>query len=220
MMPVRDDGVSSGASAVLGGGSLNACPCFGPRPLSARQSPTRQRIVAVQLRVAHSQLVRGVGGPYDCARGSIFRALKNCMSASANMWAPQTFLCRCDSIGTMSNLTRAQPADGKPAVSGAILRGAMGGDAGKGWLSQRRMLNAKNVSSFADDGAGRHIGCRNGPIRRAGCRAQARRTSLPGAARCATAPTARARALSIRAWPRSIRIICRNSSGTFAMDGA
>ena len=27
-------------------------------------------------------------------------------------------------------------------------------------------------------------------------------------------------ASSIRAWPRSIRIICRNSSGTFAMDGA
>lgn len=48
--------------------------------------------MAVQLQVAHSQLVRGVGviagGPYDCARGSTFRALRNCMSPSTDAPPP------------------------------------------------------------------------------------------------------------------------------------
>ena len=45
--------------------------------------------MAVQFQVAHSQLVRGAGvlagGPYDCAEGSIRRALTACMSPS--WWA-------------------------------------------------------------------------------------------------------------------------------------
>lgn len=45
--------------------------------------------MAVQFQVAHSQLVRGAGiiagGPYDCAAGSILRALTRCMSPSS--WA-------------------------------------------------------------------------------------------------------------------------------------
>ncbi len=48
--------------------------------------------MTVQLQVAHSHLVRGVGviagGPYDCAGGSIFRALKNCMSPSRDAPPP------------------------------------------------------------------------------------------------------------------------------------
>jgi poly(3-hydroxybutyrate) depolymerase len=48
--------------------------------------------MAVQMQVAHSQLIRGVGviagGPYDCARGSAFRALKNCMSATPDAPPP------------------------------------------------------------------------------------------------------------------------------------
>ena len=43
--------------------------------------------MAVQMDVAYSDWLRGVGvmagGPYDCARGSVSRALKNCMSPSA-----------------------------------------------------------------------------------------------------------------------------------------
>ena len=45
--------------------------------------------MAVQFQVAYSQLVRGAGiiagGPYDCAEGSILRALTRCMSPSS--WA-------------------------------------------------------------------------------------------------------------------------------------
>ena len=41
--------------------------------------------MAVQFQIAYSHLVRGAGviagGPYDCARGSVSRALKNCMAA-------------------------------------------------------------------------------------------------------------------------------------------
>jgi len=48
--------------------------------------------MAVQFQVAYSQLVRGAGviagGPYDCARGSISRALKNCMAAPAEAPPP------------------------------------------------------------------------------------------------------------------------------------
>jgi poly(3-hydroxybutyrate) depolymerase len=46
--------------------------------------------MAVQFQVAHSGLVRGAGvlagGPYDCAEGSVWRALTRCMSPS--WWAP------------------------------------------------------------------------------------------------------------------------------------
>ncbi|EXI67897.1 MAG: esterase, PHB depolymerase family [Candidatus Accumulibacter adjunctus] len=46
--------------------------------------------MAVQFQVAHSRLVRGAGviagGPYDCAAGSVWRALTRCMSPS--WWAP------------------------------------------------------------------------------------------------------------------------------------
>ena len=46
--------------------------------------------MAVQFQVAHSRLVRGAGviagGPYDCAEGSVWRALTRCMSPS--WWAP------------------------------------------------------------------------------------------------------------------------------------
>lgn len=46
--------------------------------------------MAVQFQVAHSRLVRGAGilaaGPYDCARGSTWKALTSCMSPSS--WAP------------------------------------------------------------------------------------------------------------------------------------
>jgi hypothetical protein len=48
--------------------------------------------MAVQFQVAYSHLVRGVGviagGPYDCARGSVSRALKNCMAAPADAPPP------------------------------------------------------------------------------------------------------------------------------------
>lgn len=46
--------------------------------------------MAVQFQVANAQRVRGAGilaaGPYDCARGSAWRATRNCMSPSD--WAP------------------------------------------------------------------------------------------------------------------------------------
>lgn len=46
--------------------------------------------MAVQFQVAWSRLVKGAGilaaGPYDCAEGSVWRALVSCMSSSA--WAP------------------------------------------------------------------------------------------------------------------------------------
>ncbi|MCM8566249.1 extracellular catalytic domain type 2 short-chain-length polyhydroxyalkanoate depolymerase [Thauera linaloolentis] len=42
--------------------------------------------MAVQLQVAHSRLVKGAGvvagGPYECAEGSMWRALSNCMEPS------------------------------------------------------------------------------------------------------------------------------------------
>ena len=45
--------------------------------------------MAVQFQVAYSQLVRGAGiiagGPYDCAEGSVWRALTRCMLPSS--WA-------------------------------------------------------------------------------------------------------------------------------------
>lgn len=48
--------------------------------------------MAVQFQVAHSHLVRGAGivagGPYDCARASVSRALKNCMAAPAEAPPP------------------------------------------------------------------------------------------------------------------------------------
>jgi poly(3-hydroxybutyrate) depolymerase len=48
--------------------------------------------MAVQFQIAYSHLVRGAGviagGPYDCARGSISRALKNCMAAPADAPPP------------------------------------------------------------------------------------------------------------------------------------
>ncbi|NJD24863.1 MAG: poly(3-hydroxybutyrate) depolymerase [Betaproteobacteria bacterium] len=48
--------------------------------------------MAVQFQVAYSHLVRGVGvvagGPYDCARGSLSRALKNCMTTPADAPPP------------------------------------------------------------------------------------------------------------------------------------
>lgn len=46
--------------------------------------------MAVQFQVAFSRLVKGVGvlaaGPYDCAEGSAWRALNNCMSPGS--WTP------------------------------------------------------------------------------------------------------------------------------------
>ncbi len=48
--------------------------------------------MAVQFQVAYSSLVRGAGivagGPYYCARGSVRRALNNCMAASGNDLPP------------------------------------------------------------------------------------------------------------------------------------
>ena len=48
--------------------------------------------MAVQFQIAYSHLVRGVGviagGPYDCARGSLSRALKNCMTATVDAPPP------------------------------------------------------------------------------------------------------------------------------------
>ncbi|WP_164844350.1 poly(3-hydroxybutyrate) depolymerase [Azoarcus sp. DN11] len=54
--------------------------------------------MAVQFQVAHSTLVTGAGilaaGPYECAAGSMWRALNNCMNPGAGTRAPsaeQTF---------------------------------------------------------------------------------------------------------------------------------
>src|SRR5207237_4294674 len=48
--------------------------------------------MAVQLHVAHSATVAGVGviagGPYYCAQGSLFTALSNCMTPG--FWTPVT----------------------------------------------------------------------------------------------------------------------------------
>lgn len=48
--------------------------------------------MAVQLQVAHSQLVKGAGviagGPYECAQGSMWRALGNCMEPSTPASVP------------------------------------------------------------------------------------------------------------------------------------
>ena len=79
-----------------------AAACFGvvaAEPLPALHAETRGLTVsgvssggymAVQLHVAHSELVKGAGaiagGPYYCAMGSVSAALYNCMTPGA--WTP------------------------------------------------------------------------------------------------------------------------------------
>ena len=72
--------------------------------------------MAVQFQVAYSQLVRGAGiiagGPYDCAEGSILRALTRCMSPSswaelpsvAELRAHAEALARADRIDSLEHL--------------------------------------------------------------------------------------------------------------------
>lgn len=85
------------AAALLAG--LGAWPCLAAPALPALgvkdDAVTVSGIssggyMAVQYQVAHSKQVKGAGvmaaGPYDCAEGSTWRALLNCMAPTS--WAP------------------------------------------------------------------------------------------------------------------------------------
>ncbi|MBI4124278.1 MAG: hypothetical protein HY467_05205 [Betaproteobacteria bacterium] len=78
---------------------LVCLPAFAAGPLPALRADTRQvtasglssgGYMAVQLHVAHSARVKGVGviagGPYYCAQGSLWTAFYNCMTPGS--WSP------------------------------------------------------------------------------------------------------------------------------------
>jgi len=78
---------------------LVCLPAFAADPLSALRADKQEVTVsgfssggtmAVQMHVAHSASVSGVGviagGPYYCAQGSLWRALNHCMTPGA--WSP------------------------------------------------------------------------------------------------------------------------------------
>ena len=71
--------------------------------------------MAVQFQVAHSSLVRGVGilaaGPYDCAAGSVSRALRNCM-APTPADPPPTLQETRDSIRRLAEARRIDAPEG------------------------------------------------------------------------------------------------------------
>jgi poly(3-hydroxybutyrate) depolymerase len=84
---------------VLAGLSLASLPAAAAPPLPALGAQTAAITVsglssggfmAVQFHLAHSATVSGVGilagGPWDCARGSVWRALHHCMDPAS--WAP------------------------------------------------------------------------------------------------------------------------------------
>ena len=71
--------------------------------------------MAVQFQVAHSRLVSGAavlaGGPYQCAEGSIWRAMRNCMTPSD--WSPVPDLARqLAMLDGASRDGRIDPPDG------------------------------------------------------------------------------------------------------------
>lgn len=73
--------------------------------------------MAVQFQVAHASRVRGAGilagGPYDCAAGSLSRALANCMAPTAREQPPLAV----DTLETLKNLAAAGRID-PPAALG------------------------------------------------------------------------------------------------------
>jgi poly(3-hydroxybutyrate) depolymerase len=94
-------GVAGVFAAVLLAAALFAGPASAAPPLPALGADGRAFTVsglssgaymAVQMQVAHARRVAGAGvlagGPYDCARGSTWRALNHCMSPSSWMPAP------------------------------------------------------------------------------------------------------------------------------------
>lgn len=70
--------------------------------------------MAVQFQVAHSALVRGAGvlaaGPYDCAQGSVLRALSNCMEAASvrELPTPAQTLARIDAYARAGRVDGAE----------------------------------------------------------------------------------------------------------------
>ncbi|HEY5763864.1 MAG TPA: PHB depolymerase family esterase [Rhodocyclaceae bacterium] len=67
--------------------------------------------MAVQYQVAHSQTVSGAavlaGGPYQCAEGSLWRAMRNCMTPSD--WSPAPDLAR--QLSALEHAARAGKID-------------------------------------------------------------------------------------------------------------
>jgi poly(3-hydroxybutyrate) depolymerase len=97
-------------------------------PLPALGADTREVTVsglssgaymAVQFHVAHSNAVKGVaaiaGGPYYCARGSLWSALYNCMTPGAWTPLPQIASLRLQ----VESLARAGRIDGAANLAGA-----------------------------------------------------------------------------------------------------
>lgn len=96
--------VSASFSATFAAACLLAAPAFAapatpslPALAADEQNVTVSGLssgayMAVQFQVAHSKIVRGAGviagGPYYCAQGSTWRALKNCMAPSADAPVP------------------------------------------------------------------------------------------------------------------------------------
>ena len=75
--------------------------------------------MAVQLHVAHSAVVAGAGvvagGPYDCAQGSLFTALNNCMTPGT--WTPVPAAAYLKSLS--EGLARTNRIDALKNLSGA-----------------------------------------------------------------------------------------------------
>mgnify|MGYP006208388015 CR=1 FL=1 len=70
--------------------------------------------LAVQLHVAHSRQVKGVGviagGPYYCAQGSLWTALYNCMTPGAWSPLPSTALLK-EATDALAKAKRIDPND-------------------------------------------------------------------------------------------------------------
>jgi poly(3-hydroxybutyrate) depolymerase len=97
------------------------CVTAGAEPLPALRADLKPVTVsglssggymAVQLHVAHSSMVKGVGviagGPYYCAHGSLWTAYNNCMTPGAWSPLPDTRLLK-DETDRLAKLKRIDP---------------------------------------------------------------------------------------------------------------
>lgn len=82
-------------TAVTAPASPAALPALGVQPTAVTVSGVSSGgYMAVQFHVAHASIVDGAGvlaaGPYECAEGSMWRALEDCMSPDADNPVPDT----------------------------------------------------------------------------------------------------------------------------------
>lgn len=100
-MNLRAVRVGLGLTAVFGVMFLTAALAQAAEPLPALGASTARLSVsgissgaymAVQMQVAHAAAIRGVGviagGPFECAEGTVSRALRNCMAPTAGAPPP------------------------------------------------------------------------------------------------------------------------------------